>query len=53
VLVLVAIETGMRWGELAALRPRHLHLDPPPSVRIEFASLAVVYDGRPALSVAS
>ncbi len=26
VLVLVAIETGMRWGELAALRPRHLDL---------------------------
>jgi integrase len=24
--VLTAIETGMRWGELAALRPRHLHL---------------------------
>ena len=27
VLVLVAIETGMRWGELAALRPRHLDVD--------------------------
>ena len=26
VLVLTAIETGMRWGELAALRPRHLDL---------------------------
>lgn len=26
-LVLVAIETGMRWGELAALRPRHLDLE--------------------------
>jgi integrase len=25
-LVLTAIETGMRWGELAALRPRHLDL---------------------------
>lgn len=24
VLLLVGIETGMRWGELAALRPRHL-----------------------------
>jgi integrase len=24
--VLTAIETGMRWGELAALRPRHLDL---------------------------
>ena len=23
-LLLVGIETGMRWGELAALRPRHL-----------------------------
>jgi integrase len=32
VLLLVAIETGMRWGELAALRPRHLRLDPPPAV---------------------
>jgi integrase len=29
VLVLVAIETGMRWGELAALRPRHLSTCPP------------------------
>jgi integrase len=26
ILVLSAIETGMRWGELAALRPRHLDL---------------------------
>lgn len=26
-LVLVAIETGMRWGELAALRPRHLDIE--------------------------
>ena len=26
-LILVAIETGMRWGDLAALRPRHLDLD--------------------------
>ena len=25
-LLLVGIETGMRWGELAALRPRHLDL---------------------------
>ena len=25
-LVLTAIESGMRWGELAALRPRHLDL---------------------------
>jgi len=25
-LLQVAIETGMRWGELAALRPRHLNL---------------------------
>jgi len=25
-LVLLGIETGMRWGELAALRPRHLDL---------------------------
>ena len=25
--MLVAIETGMRWGELAALRPRHLDLE--------------------------
>ena len=34
VLVLVAIETGMRWGELAALRPRHLDL-PARRIRIE------------------
>jgi integrase len=34
VLVLTAIETGMRWGELAALRPRHL--DPPTRrIRVE------------------
>ena len=26
-LLQVGIETGMRWGELAALRPRHLTLD--------------------------
>ena len=34
VLVLVAIETGMRWGELAALRPRHLDL-PARRIRVE------------------
>jgi len=34
VLVLTAIETGMRWGELAALRPRHLDL-PSRVLRIE------------------
>jgi integrase len=34
VLVLTAIETGMRWGELAALRRRHLDL-PARVVRIE------------------
>lgn len=33
-LVLVAIETGMRWGELAALRPRHLDA-PARMVRVE------------------
>ncbi len=27
VLLLVGIETGMRWGELAALRPRHLDVE--------------------------
>ncbi len=27
VLLLVGIETGMRWGELAGLRPRHLDLE--------------------------
>ncbi len=27
VLLLVGVETGMRWGELAALRPRHLDVE--------------------------